>query len=59
MRVSGLPILGARVLGRHLHDGQPGADEAYTYAGVLSVLLVHDALVLRDSGAITAKPGAA
>jgi hypothetical protein len=53
--ISGILIISAQVFWPNLHPGMPGADEAYTYMGILSVLLVHyvhDALLFTDSGAI-------
>ena len=52
------PVLtaGAKALWPHLHDGLPGADEAYAYIGILSILLVHyaqDALLFSDPKSIT------
>jgi len=54
--ISPLLILGTRVLWPHLHEGLPGADEAYAYVGILSILLVHyahDALLFFDPKSIT------
>jgi hypothetical protein len=53
--ISGLLIIGAKTLWPNLHSGMPGADEAYSYMGILSILLVHyvhDALLFTDSRAI-------
>jgi hypothetical protein len=53
--ISGLLIIAAGVLWPHLHGDLPGADEAYTYMGILSILLVHyvhDALLFTDHDAI-------
>jgi hypothetical protein len=53
--ISGILIISAQVFWPNLHPGMPGSDEAYTYMGILSVLLVHyvhDALLFTDSGAI-------
>ncbi len=53
--VSGLLVLAARTVWPNLHHGLPGADEAYTYMGILSVLLVHyvhDALLFTKEDAI-------
>ena len=53
--VSGILIISAGALWPNLHGDLPGADEAYTYMGILSVLLVHyvhDALLFTDSEAI-------
>ncbi len=53
--ISGILILSAGALWPNLHGSLPGADEAYTYMGILSVLLVHyvhDALLFTDSNAI-------
>ncbi len=53
--LSGLLIVGARTLWPNLHQGMPGADEAYSYMGILSILLVHyvhDGLLFTDSDSI-------
>jgi hypothetical protein len=53
--ISGLLILGARAIWPNVHQGLPGADEAYTYMGILSVLLVHyvqDSLLFTDQDAL-------
>lgn len=53
--ISGLLMLLASVGWPEVHAGRPGADEAYTYMGVLSILLVHyvqDALLFTDSRAL-------
>lgn len=53
--VSGLLLVLAGTLWPDLHPGRPGADEAYIYIGILSVLLVHyvhDSLLFTDSAAI-------
>jgi len=53
--ISGLLILTAGAFWPHVHGDLPGADEAYTYMGILSVLLVHylhDALLFTDHQAI-------
>jgi hypothetical protein len=53
--ISGLLILAGSIIWPNLHAGQPGADEAYLYVGVLSVLLIHyvqDALLFTDTRAI-------
>jgi len=41
LTLSGFLILGAKAWWPNLHNGLPGADEAYAYMGILSVLLVH------------------
>ena len=54
--ISPLLIAGIKTWWPHLHDGLPGADEAYAYAGILSILLVHyaqDALLFSDPKSIT------
>ncbi len=53
--ISGILIISAGALWPNLHGDLPGADEAYTYMGILSVLLVHyvhDALLFTDTEAI-------
>jgi hypothetical protein len=53
--ISGILVISAGALWPNLHGNLPGADEAYTYMGILSVLLVHyvhDALLFTDSEAI-------
>jgi hypothetical protein len=53
--ISGLLLAAGAIVWPNLHGGMPGADEAYVYMGVLSVLLihyVHDALLFTDSRAI-------
>jgi len=53
--ISGILIISAGALWPNLHGHLPGADEAYTYMGILSVLLVHyvhDALLFTDYDAI-------
>ena len=55
LTASGILIISAGALWPNLHGDLPGADEAYTYMGILSVLLVHyvhDALLFTDSEAI-------
>jgi hypothetical protein len=50
--ISGLMYIGARLIWPDLHAGAPGADEVYTYIGVLSILLVHyvqDGLLFTDA----------
>jgi len=57
--ISGLLIIFAGVFWPHAHGDLPGSDEAYTYMGILSVLLVHyvhDALLFTDSQAIVDDP---
>jgi hypothetical protein len=39
--ISGLIFTAARLIWPNLHAGYPGADETYTYIGVLSILLIH------------------
>jgi hypothetical protein len=60
--ISGILILAAGKFWPHVHGDLPGSDEAYTYMGILSVLLVHyvhDALLFTDHDAIVeaAPPG--
>lgn len=53
--ISGILILAAGRFWPHVHGDMPGSDEAYTYMGILSVLLVHyvhDALLFTDHEAI-------
>jgi hypothetical protein len=53
--ISGILIISAGALWPNLHGNLPGADEAYTYMGILSILIVHyvhDALLFTDSDAI-------
>jgi len=53
--ISGALILVATALWPNIHNGAPGADEAYSYMGILSILLmhyVHDALLFFDSKSI-------
>ncbi len=53
--ISPLLIAGTKAWWPHLHNGLPGADEAYAYAGILSILLVHyaqDALLFFDPKSI-------
>jgi hypothetical protein len=53
---SGVLIVFAKTCWLNLHDGLPGADEAYAYMGILSILLVHyaqDALLFFNPKAIT------
>jgi len=53
--ISGALILVATALWPNIHNGAPGADEAYSYMGILSILLmhyVHDALLFFDSRSI-------
>jgi hypothetical protein len=55
--ISGLLILSARAFWPNVHGDLPGADEAYTYMGILSVLLVHyvhDAVLFTDQDALVA-----
>ncbi len=55
--ISGLLILSARMVWPNVHGDLPGADEVYTYMGILSVLLVHyvhDAVLFTDQDAIVA-----
>lgn len=56
--VSGLFLAGAQLIWPNLHVGQPGADEVYTYIGVLSILLVHyvqDALLFTDARSLVGR----
>jgi hypothetical protein len=53
--VSGLLIVAGSLIWPDLHGGKPGADEAYVYMGILSVLLVHyvqDAFLFADARSI-------
>lgn len=53
--ISGMLIMTARFFWPNAHGDLPGADECYTYMGILSVLLVHyvhDALLFTDSDAL-------
>ena len=53
--ISGILLISANVFWPNLYPGRPGADEVYTYMGILSVLLVHyvhDALLFTNSEAI-------
>jgi hypothetical protein len=53
--ISGILILAAGRFWPSVHGDLPGSDEAYTYMGILSVLLVHyvhDALLFTDHDAI-------
>jgi hypothetical protein len=53
--ISGILILAAGKFWPRVHGDLPGSDEAYTYMGILSVLLVHyvhDALLFTDHDAI-------
>ncbi len=57
--VSGMLILAAGWFWPHAHGDLPGSDEAYTYMGILSVLLVHyvhDALLFTDHEALIETP---
>jgi len=54
--ISPLLIAGTKMWWPHLHGGLPGADEAYAYIGILSILLVHyaqDALLFFNPKSIT------
>jgi hypothetical protein len=56
--ISGMLILAAGKFWPHVHGDMPGSDEAYTYMGILSILLVHyvhDALLFTDHDAIVAE----
>jgi len=60
--VSGVLILAAGTFWPHAHGELPGSDEAYTYMGILSVLLVHyvhDALLFTDHEALIEASGTA
>ncbi len=53
--ISGILLTSGSILWPNLHPGKPGADEVYSYMGILSVLIVHyvhDALLFTDSKAI-------
>ena len=53
--ISGLLIIFAGTFWPQVHGDLPGSDEAYTYMGILSILLVHyvhDALLFTDHDAI-------
>ena len=53
--ISGLLLTSGLMLWPNLHPGKPGADEVYSYMGILSILIVHyvhDALLFTDSRAI-------
>ena len=53
--ISGLLLLAGALIWPNLHRGMPGADEAYVYMGILSILLVHyaqDALLFTDARSI-------
>lgn len=53
--ISGVLLTSGSLLWPNLHPGMPGADEVYSYMGILSVLIVHyvhDALLFTDSQAI-------
>lgn len=53
--ISGVLLMSGSIIWPNLHPGKPGADEVYSYMGILSVLLVHyvhDALLFTDSRAI-------
>ena len=53
--ISGILILAAGKFWPDVHGDMPGSDEAYTYMGILSILLVHyvhDALLFTDHDAI-------
>ena len=55
--ISGMLVLAAGRFWPHMHGDMPGSDEAYTYMGILSILLVHyvhDALLFTDHDAIVA-----
>lgn len=57
--ISGMLILTAGTFWPHAHGDLPGSDEAYTYMGILSVLLVHyvhDALLFTDHEALIEAP---
>ena len=53
--ISGVLLTSGSILWPNLHPGKPGADEVYSYMGILSILIVHyvhDALLFTDSKAI-------
>ncbi len=53
--ISPLLMAGTKAWWPNLHNGLPGADEAYAYVGILSILLVHyaqDALLFFDPKSI-------
>lgn len=53
--ISGMLVLSARFCWPNVHGDLPGSDEAYTYMGILSVLLVHyvhDAVLFTDQDAL-------
>jgi len=57
--ISGVLILAAGTFWPQVHGDLPGSDEAYTYMGILSVLLVHyvhDALLFADHDALVERP---
>lgn len=56
--ISGMLIMTARFFWPDAHGDLPGADECYTYMGILSVLLVHyvhDALLFTDTGSLVSE----
>src|SRR5512136_2406737 len=55
--ISGVLLTSGSIIWPNLHLGKPGADEVYSYMGILSILIVHyvhDALLFTDSRAIVA-----
>jgi hypothetical protein len=53
--ISGVLLVSGSIFWPNLYPGKPGADEVYSYMGILSILLVHyvhDALLFTDSRAI-------
>lgn len=53
--ISGMLIMTAKFFWPNAHGDLPGADECYTYMGILSVLLVHyvhDAVLFTDSDSL-------
>jgi hypothetical protein len=53
--ISGVLLTSGSIIWPNLHPGKPGADEVYSYMGILSILIVHyvhDALLFTDSKAI-------
>ena len=53
--ISGILLTSGSIIWPNLHPGKPGADEVYSYMGILSILIVHyvhDALLFTDSKAI-------
>jgi hypothetical protein len=60
--ISGMLILTAKFFWPDVHGNQPGADECYSYMGILSVLLVHylhDALLFTDTDSLVERKAVA